>query len=122
MIEQKETKMDNVQPIRPMQDGKYITFKRTEFNAFMNNLLAQLPSGDEVRVTGATLEVQDAVVIRRQDVFAPPALDAYANLIEAALQIARDTDSEEHEQLVNIADYFHQQAAEAWVTQRKLPD
>ena len=71
--------------------------------------------------------VDDAVVIRRQDVFAPPALDAYANAIQTSLEILRHSagvtyEGVDVERLQEVADYFSDQAAKAWTEQRKLPD
>lgn len=86
---------------------KYIVFKRDEFLA-----------------DGTAAELEDAVVIRRQDVFAPPALDAYANAIQCVVEVlANNTPATGRSaQLQTIADYFHDQAAKAWSEQRKLPD
>lgn len=112
-------------------DSKFIVFKRSDFNDMLTLAHGQLT------VTGATkvLEegaVDDAVVIRRQDVFAPPALDAYANAIMAAVEISLevsghvggiDEDPEPVKRLREIADYFHAQAEEAYAnSQRKVPD
>lgn len=71
--------------------------------------------------------VEDAVVIRRQDVFAPPALDAYANAIQCAIELLAKDASEPHTfetmgRLQIIADHFHDQAAKAWTEPRKIPD
>ena len=74
-------------------------------------------------------QVDDAVVIRRQDVFAPPALDAYANAIQTTLEALRAGDVAGEvtvpaicARLQGIADYFSDQAAKSWTEQRKLPD
>lgn len=65
--------------------------------------------------------VEDAVVIRRQDKFAPPALDAYANAITMVIE-AGNLALPARQRLQQIADYFHDQAAKAWGESRKLPD
>jgi hypothetical protein len=88
---------------------------------------------DDLRVTSVDHEVveweasfcsedvvYDAVVIRRQDVFAPPALDAYASSIRVAVDLMAPGPTRDH--LKEIADYFHEQAVLAWDTQRKVPD
>lgn len=102
-------------------NNKYVVFKREDWDAHR----------DQPGCMPEDLEVDDAVVIRRQDVFAPPALDAYANLITAALAVAQDVsghipgvDEEPGsvKRLREIADYFHEQAALAWDTHRELPD
>lgn len=97
---------------------KYIVFKREEFDKFVTNLLIEphilLHKLEEI-------ELDDAIVIRRQDVFAPPALDAYANSIQIALSLgAVNMASTDH--LRKVADFFHQQAVLSWNAQRKIPD
>lgn len=90
-------------------DDKYIVFKRTE-------LIEALRGG----AFGPLPEIHDAVVIRRQDLFAAPALATYA----ACIAIARLTATDEvvRKSLLDVADYFQRQselaAAEGW----KLPD
>jgi hypothetical protein len=60
--------------------------------------------------------VEDAVVIRRQDLFAAPCLATYANMI--ALVAKRVEDPE----LLAIADYFEDQARLAAEEGHKYPD
>lgn len=121
-----------------MEDEKYIVFKRNEFYEMMGALA--LPpyegTGDDGRSvdcapiaqriirTAEETALGDAVVIRRQDVFAPPALDAYANAITVALELTVHgvSNSERARRLKDIADYFHEQAKLAWTTNRKIPD
>lgn len=69
-------------------------------------------------------EVEDAVVIRRQDVFAPLAISAYSNAITVALGLIKEgvTSSTRAVKLRAIADYFREQSAMAWDADRKLPD
>lgn len=113
-----------------MKDEKYIVFKRDEFEKWAEVDAAY----------GFPAPIPDAVVIRRQDVFAPPALDAYANAIlcvvtalegvKRGAEIRNEkpdrpidyTPGEMAERLQGIADYFHQQATMAWESERKLPD
>jgi len=99
-----------------MPDGKYITFKRADFCIWLE--AARDMGAFEVEMDPSVMELEDAVVIRRQDLFAPPALDAYANSIQVALSILNHPD----EVLSEIADYFHEQAVLSWQTERKLPD
>ena len=113
-----------------MKDSKYLVWKRDEMEKWMSeNPTPSLPT-----------PVPDAVVIRRQDVFAPPALDAYANAIQCVVETlekvkrgaeVRDekpdrpmdyTPGEIIDRLRDIADYFHEQATVAWKSDRKLPD
>lgn len=96
-----------------MRNEKYIVFKRDEWDAAPHRIDVSEPK-----------EIEDAVVIRRQDAFAPPALDAYANAITVALELMTYaiTQCEQSEQLKDIADYFHQQAKMSWEANRKIPD
>ncbi|HEY7418504.1 MAG TPA: hypothetical protein VH593_25210 [Ktedonobacteraceae bacterium] len=94
-------------------DDKYIVFKR----------------GDAISVTDgyttfkSNSVIDDAVVIRRQDIFAPPAFDAYANSILVALSLDPEAiHSDYGQRMQEIADYFHEQAVLAWDTNRKIPD
>lgn len=98
-----------------MEEGKYITFKRDEFEKW---LAPQEP------VPSLPQAVMDAVVIRRQDVFSPPAFDAYANAIQVVIEIlTQGTESSgKTADLRQTADYFSEQAAKAWQERRKLPD
>jgi hypothetical protein len=76
----------------------------------------------------------DASVIRGQDIFAAPALWAYANTIGTVARVLKDTLVTSGPQLQSdalalaadnlqdIADYFSQQAEDAAHTAQKLPD
>ena len=100
------------------KDKKYVVFKRGT------------DPGEWSERGGLYLEdlvpIEDAVVIRRQDAFAPPALDAYANAILTSLQLDLVVNGGNKHPAVmrlrEIADYFHDQAVAAWHTTRKLPD
>lgn len=81
------------------------------------------PIIDKIMKVIVDARLDDAVVIRRQDVFAAPALDAYANSIQVALML--DPGNEHAIRLREIADYFSEQAAKSWDNNghpRKLPD
>lgn len=122
-------------------DEKYIVFKREDLLTLMGELA--LPNAHTLEWTGDTdcsvvaqhvLErlkaesLEDAVVIRRKDVFAPAGLYAYANGIMTALDIARETvgdlmSEDEVARLTAIADYFARQAdLAAHYHSRKVPD
>lgn len=76
--------------------------------------------------------VEDAVVIRRQDVFAPALLTLYSqnvltvvDMFRAYLPISPEAQVEfdkKMDELVDTATYFMQQAELAWQMDRKLPD
>jgi hypothetical protein len=100
-------------------DEKYIVFKRAEFMEWMGFMSTQDPRTYEIPVLlkdANELSLADAVVIRRQEYFASPALATYAACIS---MVAKTTKNGE---LLKIADYFQRQselaADEGW----KLPD
>lgn len=111
-------------------DRKYITFKREEFYQMMGELA--LPPGSGApgdtdcallaeKIVNRALETEllDAVVIRRQDLFASPALATYAACISMVSTVTDD--KERQKSLLQVADYFQRQselaAEEGW----KLP-
>lgn len=114
-----------------MEDSKYVVFKRKDWNDFLS--LLAVDENEQY----APPSVQDAVVIRRQDEFAPPALDAYANAILITCggmreflasvpmplrsQLMADWDAKIN-RLREISGYFHDQAVLSWDAKRKLPD
>jgi hypothetical protein len=102
-------------------DEKYITFKRQEFLELVSPEARNFATSKALYDKLLDLALPDAVVIRRQDYFASPALNAYASCIAIAARFMND-DLVRQGELLAIADYFHQQAElsgdEAW----KLPD
>lgn len=107
-----------------MKDEKYIVFKREDWDRYTSR------SGCGANVAKALLPLDDAVVIRTQDVFAAPALDGYANAIRTGMAIAtlgpleNNAEANEiHWRLGEIADYFHDRACESWERgDKKIPD
>lgn len=104
-------------------ESKYIVFKREDFF----NVLGRSTNGElkplELFKIEDINELDDAVVIRTQDVFAAPALDTYSNSISVALTVMSYTQGNPNPELSKIADYFHERAVEAWERQdKKLPD
>jgi len=91
-------------------DDKYITFKRSEFSEWLATGVGIVESP----------ELRDAVVIRRQDLFASPCLATYANMI--ALVARHLPDKDQSDDLLAIADYFERQAILAADEGHKLPD
>lgn len=98
---------------------KYVVFKRRDWDQFMADW-----SPDEMVSECADKALTDAVVIRRQDVFAPSGLYAYANSIQTALEIIHGKVTvDEAIHMRNLADYFADQADKASRTiGRKVPD
>jgi len=92
-------------------DHKYIVFKRADFERYVSG---------EPAPSYVPHELRDAVVIRRQDLFAAPALATYASCIA----IARMTASDElvRKSLLDVGDYFERQAQLAAAEGFKLPD
>lgn len=93
-----------------MPDDKYIVFKR-----------------DDYRHMTDPKPLEDAVVIRMQDIFASSALFAYASAIRTSIEILEatvsDTDPQTLERLSDIADYFMARGEEASKHPvRKVPD
>lgn len=120
-------------------DKKYIVFKREDWKEFWNHWQGEMrkASAGMVMDLGVTKlddsAIDDAVVIRTQDVFSGPALACYANGICVAVDILKKTNvpfglvREHHDiviaELLEIADYFHQQSEVAFHrTDQKLPD
>jgi hypothetical protein len=106
-----------------MKDEKYIVFKRDAWDEWIKNFQA---GGEPMALD----TVPDAVVIRLQDIFAGPALHAYASSISTVMEIAQASDTpvsvfrpEQWERLNQIRDYFFQQALEADdIRTKKVPD
>lgn len=117
-------------------DQKYITFRRSEFFTMMGFLA--LPPwtdddgtllgadidcavlGEKIQAEVAGIELVDAVVIRRRDIFASPCLATYANMIGLVAQ--NIDDPKKAADLLDIADYFERQANLAADEGFKLPD
>lgn len=91
-------------------DDKYVVCKRDNLIAVTDGYVTF--KEDDV--------LPDAVVIRRQDKFASPALFTYANMI--AMVAVEIDDPDRKKGLLAIADYFHRQAELAGDEAFKLPD
>lgn len=133
-----QQQMEGMTSMQKVDDQKYIVFKRDAFYQLMGELAlppylhheeasAQwdcAPLAQRIKERAEQECLPDAVVIRRQDAFAPPALDAYANAIQCVIEVLQQDGIPTHHDsaLRAIADYFHEQACKAWDTQRKLPD
>jgi hypothetical protein len=98
------------------RDDKYITFKRHEFLEATRPHARNHASAELHHEELMALALPDAIVIRRQDVFASPALAAYAACIS---MVAKTTGNNA---LMGIADYFQRQSELAGDEGWKLPD
>ena len=85
--------------LRATTDDKYATFKREDLISVTDGYVTFKTSD----------ELPDAVVIRRQDFFASPALATYASMIAMATKLANYNDAIAQD-LLRIADYFERQA------------
>jgi hypothetical protein len=94
----------------PDSSEKYATFKRDD--------VIKVSDGYATFPIGA--EIPDAVVIRRQDKFASPALATYAAMIAVAVSLIEDP--VQRTNLLQVADYFEHQAQLAADEGRKIPD
>ena len=105
-------------------DEKYIVLKTEDFEEY-RRLEAQ-NTGVNVKPGWLTQKrIMDAVVIRKQDLFAAAALHTYASSISIAISIIEQRDPEGWHlvnRLRDIADYFHEAAVEAEETGHKVPD
>ena len=100
--------------------NKYITFKRDDFMAMMEPRAMNFATAEQVFQGLTSMALPDVVVIRRQDLFAGPALHSYAASISIAARLNSDPDLTQG--LQNVADYFHDQALMADEEGWKLPD
>lgn len=99
----------------PDSNGKYVTFKADEFRDWYQTV--------ESKGGTVPMAVDDAVVIRRQDAFAAPALQTYASSIALTARLLSDNGQElAAKRLRGIADYFNEQAEIAMQDGGKLPD
>lgn len=103
-------------------DSKYIVFKREDWE----QLQEESPECDSEQFI-----LEDAVVIRLQDIFAESALFAYAAAIRTSIEILEETLKDANrpdtdpmiERLTGIADYFMRQGeAASKHSHRKVPD
>lgn len=99
---------------------KYIVFKAEDWND-----LKTLFGASNVNLLNTKL-IDDAVVIRRQDLFAPAALYGYAHSIGIAIAALKQDKGGYSEEVVRrlqkIMDYFFQEAELATDEAFKLPD
>lgn len=94
---------------------KYIVFK-------VEDLMEDQIRGHDFKFYDPEDAIDDAVVIRRQDLFAAGALHTYSHTISMSAYLVTKTDPEQGKKLQNIADYFHEQAVLAEEEGFKVPD
>lgn len=106
------------------ENEKYVVFKRDEWEEAMNDHLQKEKSrGYPVPIPE---EVEDAVVMRRQDIFAAPAFRLYAATIASSLVVAAKIVAPgmviSNTKLEDTAKYFDEQAELSEQEERKVPD
>ncbi len=92
---------------------KYLVFRTEDFTEIWKRRGdGEIPSG-----------LEDAVVIRKSDLFAGPALHTYSSNISLVVKLLKQHGlSEEANDLLEVADYFHGCAIDADDMGYKLPD
>lgn len=106
-----------------INEEKYITFNREQFLMMIGEWTGKWMRNVEIPLILSEIEakeIDDAVVIRRQDRFASPCLLSYAAMIGIVAE--NYPDEEKYRELQIIADYFHHQGVLAGEEGFKLPD
>jgi len=97
-----------------MSDDKYVVIKRDEYVEWFARNVAVI---DQPKL------LEDAVVIRTQDIFAASGLYAYAHTLLTHCELLEHMFGADTSELRAIADYFFERAHEAeHHPRRKLPD
>lgn len=98
-------------------DEKYLVFKREEYEAWAKK------EGLETTFAYPLPEpLDDAVVLRHQDLLCAPMLGLYRDMLTMILKIDEMGDAFSPENLQKVADWMDENAAEAADTGWKLPD
>lgn len=109
-------------------DEKYAVFKADDWNTIVDKAAEDAGYNVMVSTEWFNRMLQDAVVIRTQDIFAGPGLSAYANCIQTAIDLMREVAqpvslTEHITRLEEIRDYFFERAQEAFDRPDKhIPD
>lgn len=101
---------------------KYVTFKRDQFSEWART--------QDDRINDVfDLILEDAVVIRKKDTFAPSALYSYATAVQSAIELLEGSqvagivvDPSAVDRLRDLADYFAGEADHARQLQGRIPD
>ena len=103
-------------------DEKYIVFKREQLDKWLKDFVPDSVVQAELLAD----EIPDSVVIRKQDIFAGPALHAYASSISTAIEILEvygESFDTSKLRLEDIRTYFFEQANDADnIRSKKVPD
>ncbi len=95
-------------------EEKYVVFDKEKFDSWLYDVHQRgyLPAPERV---------DDAVVIREQDIFAGPALEMYSAAITTALRLLPQEDPTVR-RLTQIRNYFRRCAERAYEKATKVPD
>ena len=91
----------------PIDPQKYIVFKRDELMSVIGKIINGGFVSEQEWQHIEEAELKDAVVIRKKDKLAPSGLSAYAHTAVTVSEVTHDRT------LLEIADYFADQAAQA---------
>jgi hypothetical protein len=111
-----------------MENDKYVVFKSEDWSAFEGAFDATTQNREPRLTPMLPMPLMDAVVIRKQDVFAAPGLYGYAASIQTAIEVAQRLDpssltEEEQWRLEALRDFFFEQGHEAAEhSPKKIPD
>ena len=108
----------------PLFDEKYLVLKRDELPIVLEHM-AHGFTKDHAAGVLEQHRVDDAVVVRRQDLIAAPVLGCYANILAAMVKTLGKDDNPNRammKSLTNAGDYFDRQAEAAAEEGWKLPD
>lgn len=108
-----------------INNDKYVVFRKSEFDRMMQALHLEAPASVVNHIRGQALD--DAIVIRKKDTFAPTALYAYATGVLSAIEIMENThsvipDPGTLDHLRDLADFFASQADDARQLHGRIPD
>lgn len=104
-----------------VQDEKYVVFKRDDWENFKRDTIFDY---HPQATYGEPDPIEDATVLRPNDIFTAPTLHAYVGAVTTAIEIyERVLDIAAPAQLAEARDYFMNRAEEADHTgSRRFPD
>jgi hypothetical protein len=98
---------------------KYVTFNRAE----LYQVLGEFGADPTLQANVQLCELADAVVLRKQDLFASAGLYAYSHTLSTVIEVTKTMQADEGiiEQLEELRDYFAQQADQAYAISNHVP-
>lgn len=103
-----------------VQDEKYVVFKRDDWENFKRNTIFDYhPQATH----GEPDPIEDATVLRPNDIFTPVALHAYVGAVQSAIEVHEVAGRPVPQALYDARDYFLDRAEEADHTgSQRFPD